>query len=213
MSGPVIPRGKWRRFSPAALGLAIALLWAIPAEAGLNKQRCAAPGVAERFDSMFEDAARKFLPAGFDWCWLKAWAMAESNLDPDAISPAGAVGILQVLPKTGEWISARYGGKLRDAAELKNAKTNIRIAAQYIAYLGRFWSYPRSAHCRLQLQQASFNAGQGNVQKAQDLSGGRLCWSHIAAFMHSVTGQKHSEETLSYVQRITENYLRLKGLI
>ena len=151
---------------------------------------------------------------GFDWCWLKAWAMAESNLDPDAISPVGAVGILQVLPTTGEWISAKYGGKLRDAHELKNAKTNIRIATLYISHLHRFWSYPRpSKYCRLQVVQGSFNAGEGNILKAQTLSSGRLCWKHIAAYLHKVTGQKHSEETLSYVQTITENYLRLKGLI
>ena len=59
---------------------------------------------------------------------------------------------------------------------------------------------------------ASFNAGPGNVRDAQELSGGRLCWSHVSAFMHAVTGQKHSEETISYVNRIVENYLRLKGL-
>ena len=198
----------------AGLSVALAVLFWIPAaEAGFRTERCTAPGVTTEFDRLFQRATRKHLEPGFDWCWLKAWAMAESNLDPNALSPVGAVGILQVMPRTGEWISKRYGGKLRDASELKNAKTNIRIAALYIAHLGRFWSYPRSAYCRLQLRQASFNAGEGNVQKAQNLSGGRLCWKHIAAFMHDITGQKHSEETIAYVQTITANYLRLKGLI
>ena len=203
-----------RKSLSAGLSVALAtLLWVSAAEAGFRTERCTAPGVATEFDRLFQGATRRHLEPGFDWCWLKAWAMAESNLDPQAISPAGAVGILQVMPKTGAWISKRYGGKLRRASELKNARTNIRIAALYIAHLGRFWSYPRPDYCRLQLRQASFNAGEGNVVKAQELSGGRLCWSHIAAFMHRVTGQKHSEETISYVQRITENYLRLKGLI
>ena len=198
----------------AGLSVAFAaLLWISAAEAALSEGRCSAPGVTDRFDRMFQKATKRHLEVGFDWCWLKAWAMAESNLDPNAVSPVGAVGILQVMPRTGEWISKRYGGRLRDAAELKNANTNIRIAALYIAHLGRFWSYPRPAYCRLQLRQASFNAGEGNVQKAQNLSGGRLCWKHIAAFMHDITGQKHSEETIAYVQTITANYLRLKGLI
>lgn len=198
----------------ALLAAVMAALWTGPAMAKFKSYQCTASGVTERFDGMFEDAAKKHLEVGFDWCWLKAWAMAESNLDQDAISPAGAVGILQVLPATGEWISAKYGGKLRDAHELRNAKTNIRIAALYISHLHRFWSYPRpSEYCRLQVVQASFNAGEGNILKAQTLSSGRLCWKHIAAYLHEVTGQKHSEETLSYVQTITENYLRLKGLI
>ena len=197
----------------ALLVLIATLLYHTPALAGLNKDVCTAPDVTSRFDDMFKDATKEHLRVGFDWCWIKAWAMAESNLDPDAISPAGAVGILQVMPKTGEWISARYGGKLRDSAELKNARTNIRIAVLYISHLNRFWSYPRSDYCRTQVVQASFNAGEGNVVKAQKLSGGRLCWKHIAAFLHGVTGQQHSEETISYVQTITENYLLLKGLI
>ena len=204
---------RWRSLC-AGLSVALAVLLLVPAaEAGLRTDTCSAAGVTDSYDRLFERAARKHLNPGFDWCWIKAWAMAESNLDPDATSPAGAVGILQVMPKTGEWIAKRYGGKLRRASELKNAKTNIEIASLYIAHLHRFWSYPRSDYCRLQVVQASFNAGEGNVVKAQTISGGRLCWSHIAAFMHQVTGQKHSEETISYVQRITENYLRLKGLI
>lgn len=196
----------------AILALLIGLAWASPADA-FRRAGCEAPGVTDRYDRMFEQAARRHLEVGFDFCWLKAWAMAESNLDPNAISPVGAVGILQVLPTTGQWISKRYAGGLRDTAQLRDAKTNIRIAALYIAHLGRFWSYPRPAFCRLKLRMASFNAGEGNVVKAQTLSGGRPCWKHISAFLHRVTGQKHSEETVAYVQTIVENYLRLKGLI
>lgn len=107
----------------------------------------------------------------------------------------------------------RRAGRQLARGALRDAKTNIRIAATYIRHLGRFWSYPRSAFCRLKLRMASFNAGPGNVQEAQDLSGGRLCWKHISAFLHRVTSQKHSEETIGYVNTIVENFLRLKGLV
>ena len=198
--------------SSLALAALALLLLAQPADARRD-YRCHAAGVTAEFDGMFRKAARRHLPPGFDWCWLKAWAMAESNLDPDAVSPVGAVGILQVMPKTGEWIAKRYGGPSREPSDLRNAAINIETATIYIAHLERFWSYPRPEFCRKKLQMASFNAGEGNVVKAQKLSGGRRCWKHISAFMHRVTGQKHSEETISYVNTIVENYLRLKGLI
>ena len=196
-------------------GLSVALaafLWISTAEAALSEGRCSAPGVTDRFDRMFQRATKRHLEVGFDWCWLKAWAMAESNLDPNAVSPVGAVGILQVMPRTGEWISKRYGGRLRDAAELKNANTNIRIAALYIAHLHRVWSYPRLEFCRTQLVQASYNAGPGNIIEAQKKSGGRLCWPHIQAFLVEVTGH-HAKETTAYVLIIVGNYLKLKGLV
>ena len=96
--------------------LAAFLLLSSPAQA-INPERCTAEGVAERFDAMFERAAKKHLDAGFDFCFRprpfglvlagrRGQVMAESNLDPDALSPVGAVGILQVMPATGEWISA-----------------------------------------------------------------------------------------------------------
>lgn len=194
--------------------LALFALW-LPVQA-IAKSACSTAGVTSAYDTLFQTAVKRYLPAGYDWCWIKAWAMAESNLNPDAVSPVGAVGILQVMPATGAWVEKRYGGKLRKAFDpggLKDAKTNIRIATMYIAHLHRFWSYPRPFYCRLQNMQASFNAGQGSVLKAQKLSGGRSCWKHIGAFLHKVTGDKHSEETISYVNTITHNYLRLKGLL
>lgn len=185
------------------------ILVALPAEA--RNWRCDAEGVTERYDRLFKRAAKRHLRPGFDWCWVKAWAMAESNLKADAVSPVGAVGILQVMPGTARDVARQLGRGSR-VGSLRDAANNIEIAAAYIQYLHRLWSYPRPAFCRLKLVMASYNAGPGNVIEAQKESGGRRCWGHISAHLHKVTG-KHSEETISYVNRIVENYLRLKGLI
>lgn len=198
-----------RRCSILLLAALAFVLIAAPADARRG-YRCHAEGVTDRFDEMFQRATRRHLPPGFDWCLWKAQAMAESNLRPDAQSPVGAIGIAQILPSTARDVAKRLGRS--SAGNLRDAGNSIALGAAYLAYLHRVWSYPRPPWCRFQLAAASYNAGAGRIIAAQKASGGRRCWGHIAAFLPQITG-KHAEETLSYINRITANYLRLKGLI
>lgn len=90
---------------------------------------------------------------------LKAIVAAESGFNPDAISPKGAIGLMQVMPATAE----RYGlaGDKRRSLEMKlrDPQTNIRLGARYVADLYKL--YPRQQHLVL----ASYNAGEGAVQQ------------------------------------------------
>lgn len=160
------------------------------------------------FDPLFALAAKRYLPAPYrdHWLLLKAQCIVESNLRPDAISPAGAQGICQVLRGTARDIERATGlrGSLRDA------KHNISLAAAYMRQMLRFWSWDRDPWCRLALAWASYNAGAGNIAKAQVLSNMRMCWDGIAPFLPQVTG-KHAAETQAYVYRIMITYLTLKG--
>ena len=52
-----------------------------------------------RFDRLFREAGKKY---GISWRLLKAQATAESNLDPTAVSSAGAQGLSQFMPATWE---------------------------------------------------------------------------------------------------------------
>ena len=90
---------------------------------------------------------------------LKAVMAAESGFNPGAVSPRGAVGLMQVMPATAE----RYGlqadkrNSLND--KLADPKTNIRLGARYLRDLMRL--FPD----QLALVLASYNAGEGAVQK------------------------------------------------
>jgi soluble lytic murein transglycosylase-like protein len=90
---------------------------------------------------------------------LKAVMAAESGFDPDAVSPKGAIGLMQVMPMTAQ----RYGllGDKNKSLEqkLRDPKTNIRLGARYRADL--FKLYPRQPSLVL----ASYNAGEGAVQR------------------------------------------------
>ncbi len=90
---------------------------------------------------------------------LKAIMAAESGFNPDAVSPKGAVGLMQIMPSTAE----RYGllGDRKKSVEekLQDPKTNIRLGARYLADL--FKLFPGQQDLVI----ASYNAGEGAVQQ------------------------------------------------
>lgn len=127
---------------------------AAPAD-GLQRYLWQHPNL-KRFEPLLAQAAHEFtveLPL------LKAVMAAESGFNPNAVSPRGAIGLMQVMPATAE----RYGleGDQRRSLsdKLFDPKTNIRLAARYLRDLMRL--FPD----QLALVLASYNAGEGAVQK------------------------------------------------
>lgn len=68
--------------------------------------------------------------------------------------------------------------------------------------LRRAWKADRSQLERHDLGLASYNAGLGNVLKAQRFCGDARLWATVAECMQLVTGQKNANETKTYVTRI-----------
>jgi soluble lytic murein transglycosylase-like protein len=110
----------------------------------------------KKFEPLLRQAASEF---GLQPALLKAIMAAESGFNPAAVSPKGAIGLMQVMPETAE----RYGlqGSARKSLEQKLAepKTNIRLSARYLRDLSRM--FPGQP----ELVIASYNAGEGAVQK------------------------------------------------
>jgi len=61
----------------------------------------------------------------------------ESSYDPDTISRTGAVGLMQVMPSTAEFIARASGRGHLTAEALLDPETNISLGAWYLAYLWR----------------------------------------------------------------------------
>ena len=59
------------------------------------------------FDRHFAKYSKRYFGAGFDWRYFKAQAIAESGLQVDVRSRVGAVGLMQVMPRTFEEIRQR----------------------------------------------------------------------------------------------------------
>ncbi len=84
-----------------------------------------------------------------------------------------------------------------------NPRLAIRAGAYYQGKLRRTWlAQGRTPYDRNDLGAASYNAGLGNVLKAQRLCGDARLWSVIGSCMHMVTGDRNAHETLTYVERI-----------
>lgn len=113
------------------------------------------PNVA-RFTPLIEQQAKA---RGLDPALVKAVVAVESAFDPAAVSPKGAIGLMQVIPGT----AARYGvvGDAKRSAEqkLKDPATNIAVGTRYLAdLLKRFGN-------DLTLALAGYNAGEYAVER------------------------------------------------
>lgn len=147
------------------------------------------------FDPHFKRAAARWLPE-YDWRWLRAQCFQESRFDPRAVSPAGARGLCQFMP--GTWREAQRALKVRNVFD---PTANSWAAAWYMRRMLRIWTADRTRFERLQLAQASYNAGAGHIIAAQKRCGGPPAWREIQRCLPAVTG-RHSAETITYVARI-----------
>lgn len=95
---------------------------------------------------MVDEIART---AGVDSALLMAVIDVESGGNPQAVSPKGATGLMQLMPDTG----ARQG-----ASNLFDPRQNIAAGARYLRQLMQQFG-------DLQLALAAYNAGEGAVQK------------------------------------------------
>ena len=69
-----------------------------------------------------------------------ALAEVESHFNPQAVSPVGAVGIMQIMPATGDWIAGLLGMNNYKEKDLLDPVVNLRFGAYYLAYLKSLFS-------------------------------------------------------------------------
>lgn len=90
--------------------------------------------------------------------WVASVIRNESRFRPQAISPVGAIGLMQIMPETGAWIAqqlqlTRYSTTLLDGISL-----NIEMGSWYLRYLlDRFLT--------LDAALMAYNAGPTNAER------------------------------------------------
>ena len=157
-----------------------------------------------RFDSHFRKYSKRYFGVAFNWHYFKAQAVAESNLNPDAQSRVGAQGIMQIMPSTYAEIQRKH--RVIDGGVME-PRWNIAAAIWYNKTLFDFWRKDRTLIERLRFMFASYNAGKGNLLKAQrqaiNVGLNPRQWHSVRQVLNKVTG-KHSRETIGYVDRIEQ---------
>lgn len=81
---------------------------------------------------------------------VAAVVKAESRFKPNARSPVGAQGLMQLVPKTGKWMGAK---------NLMDPVQNIKAGTKYLKYLNERFDHNETKVI------AAYNAGEGNVRR------------------------------------------------
>ena len=164
---------------------------------------------SSQYDRYFQVFALEFFYQVLPWQWFKAQAIAESSLDPDALSPVGALGLMQLMPATAAEMAQLLG--IANAPLVPHV--NIRLGIAYDRRCWDFWtSASRSHEDRIRFMLGSYNAGWGNILKAQRLAvatghpGDK--WRSIAECLPKVTGA-HAAETIAYAAKIERLFAEL----
>lgn len=83
---------------------------------------------------------------------------AESAFNTFAVSPVGAMGLMQVMPATGKWLAERRGEKMRRTENLFESEYNIELGTMYLAeMIEQFGTVEKAL--------VAYNAGPGNAKK------------------------------------------------
>lgn len=120
-----------------------------------------------------------------DYELLQAVIATESGFDAAAVSPKGAVGLMQIMPATAQRYGVAGDAKTPVEKKLTDPRTNIRVGARYLRDLMAM--FPG----QLELAVAAYNAGEGAVLRA----GSRV---------------PNYRETQSYVRTVLQLYAVLK---
>lgn len=120
----------------------------------------------------------------------------ESGFDPEARSSVGAIGLMQLMPDTLDWLS-RLLDEEAPTGEITDPETNIKYGTYYLRYLcDRFGN--------LDTALAAYNAGHGRV--ASWLTNKE--YSDDGITLKSIP----FEETKNYVNKVTSDYNTYKKL-
>lgn len=129
---------------------------------------------------------------------VAAIVRVESKFKEDNVSHAGAIGLMQLMPQTAQWIAEQSGLAYNSPDDLASPQVNIRLGSWYVSYLENRFKGNRVAAV------AAYNSGPSRVD----------AWLKEGTWDGTV---EHLEqipvgETRHFVQRVLYNYQRYKAI-
>lgn len=173
----------------------------------------AAPGTFDAltpFDQLLKEYAGRYQ---FDWRLLAAVAFQESRFDPDARSPDGARGLMQVMPRTAASLGFR---------EMLTPEDSMHAGTKYLATLRDRFDRRLPLRERTFFALAAYNAGPSRLDQARTLAGEmglnpdiwfdnvELAMSRLGQPVHRRLSEDNPpcwcDEPVNYVRRIARYY-------
>lgn len=163
--------------------------------------------------SPYDDLVRKFSKQyGFDWRLVVAQMYQESRFDPNAKSWVGALGLMQVMPRTAREF---------DFFNLSEPSVGIHAGVRYLYWLTKRFDPELAVQDRMWFMLASYNAGFGHVRDARRLAK-KMGWApnrwfdHVERAMLLLAKRKYASqarygyvrgsEPVKYVREIRDRY-------
>jgi len=102
---------------------------------------------------------------GYDWRFISAIANAESRFESRAVSGAGAVGLMQVMPFVARGFKVSEG-------DMTDPEINVSMGVRHLGEISKTFRFPSSIseRDRLSIILASYNCGPGRVLDARRLA-------------------------------------------
>jgi len=163
-----------------------------------------------RWDSLIQQSVQTLWP-GTDWRLIKCQVRQESAFNPKIVSPCGAIGLMQIMPATGESLGLTKN-------MLCIPEENIKAGIIYLKrQYERFPEIPDYRE-RLKFALASYNGGRGYINQAVALARKEdalwQTWEGVKPYLAKkdcMIGGKHPDhrQIIAYVARIWADYSRL----
>ena len=144
-------------------------------------------------------AAKNSIPATL----FQKLIQTESNYDPKALSPRGAMGLGQIMPKTAKELGLTVGDD-KTPGSVWHSESNLDASARYLKKIfDKYRNEGISEKEAWSFAAGAYNAGMGNIAKAINKISHEpvKTWDQVAAVLPQVTG-KYSQETIRYVNRL-----------
>ena len=174
-------------------------------------------GIISTYDPLFKEAAHT---VGWDWRLIAAQCYQESGFDPNAVSWAGAKGLMQIMPSTAETLAL-------PVERIFVPADNVAAASRLLRRLQHTWKdIPHPAE-RIKFVLAAYNGGTGHIRDAQTLTrkygGDPQQWDDVSRYVLGLSTPRYytdpvvkcgymiGSETVQYVYSILQRWAQYGG--
>lgn len=162
-------------------------------------ERTSRTGIVSPYDSLIKHYSAQYQ---FDWRLIAAQMFEESRFNPKAESFAGAVGLMQVLPRTAEGFGVSPTG-------LVDPDTATYIGVRYLNHVQSAIEGAETSEDHLWFSLAAYNAGYGHLEDARRLTGSlggnpNIWFGGVEDVMPLLARRKYHQETKHGYCRCTE---------